>query len=100
MTTLNPVPMGDIDTLRWTFLLHFHQIASLNEWDEYIALLWDLERNFTSAIFDAIDPRKRNRLYSKYTVLAISEDKTIEDFYENRKTFKASEKRIVYLRHV
>lgn len=65
-------------------MLHFYQIASRDEKGKHIAVLWRLERNFTSVIFDMIEPRKRNRSYSKYLAITIPADKAIEDFiYED-----------------
>lgn len=64
------------------FLLHFYHVVSNG--NDNIAILWRLERNFTAVIFDMIEPRKRNRDYSKYLALTIPEGKAIEDFiYEN-----------------
>lgn len=64
------------------FLLHFYEVASLDECGSCISLLWKLERNFTSMIFDTIEPRKRNKVYSKYTALTIPKGKSIEDFLD------------------
>lgn len=45
-----------------------------------------MERNFTSVIFDIVDPRKRNQEYAKYLAMTIPEGQSIEDFiYENSK---------------
>lgn len=66
------------------FMLHFYQIASNDNNDKNIPLLWRLERNFTAVIFDMIEPRKRNYDYAKYLAITIPEGKAIEDFiYEN-----------------
>lgn len=69
------------------FLLHFYYVAASNNCDDnYTSVLWKLERNFTSVIFDMIEPRKRNRDYAKYLAMTIPKDKAIEDFiYENPK---------------
>ena len=66
------------------FLLHFYHTALSDTDGSQTALLWRLERNFTSVIFDMVEPRKRNRDYSKYLAITFPEDKAIEDFiYEN-----------------
>lgn len=66
------------------FMLHFYQAALEDTDGSHTALLWRLERNFTSVIFDMIEPRKRNRDYSKYLAITIPDGKAIEDFiYEN-----------------
>lgn len=66
------------------FMLHFYWVALRDIDGSHINLLWRLERNFTSVIFDMIEPRKRNRDYSKYLAITIPEGKAIEDFiYEN-----------------
>lgn len=64
------------------FMLHFYHVASSK--NSNIALLWRLERSFTSVIFDMIEPRKRNRDYAKYLAITVPKGKAIEDFiYEN-----------------
>lgn len=69
------------------FMLHFYHVASSN--NSNIALLWRLERNFTSVIFDMIEPRKRNRDYAKYLAITVPKGKAIEDFiYENPHNIK------------
>ena len=66
------------------FLLHFYHVALSDIDGGQTALLWRLERNFTSVIFDMVEPKKRNRDYSKYLTLTLPKDKAIEDFiYEN-----------------
>lgn len=73
------------------FLLHFYDVALEDGDGSCIPLLWKLEQNFTSMIFDTIDPRKRNKLYSKYTAITIPKGKSIGDFLredpENAKVF-------------
>ena len=66
------------------FLLHFYETAQSDVDGSHTALLWRLERNFTSVIFDMVEPRKRNRDYSRYLAITFPEDRAIEDFiYEN-----------------
>lgn len=62
------------------FLLYFYQIASNDSCGQYCSLLWKLERNFTSVIFDTIEPRKRNHDYSKYLAITIPKGQAIEDY--------------------
>lgn len=62
------------------FLLYFYQIASKDSNGQYSSLLWKLERNYTSVIFDMIEPRKRNHDYSKYLAIIIPKGQTIEDY--------------------
>lgn len=62
------------------FLLHFYHTALSNTDGGQTALLWRLERNFTSVIFDMLEPRKRNLDYSKYLAITFPEDKAIEDY--------------------
>ncbi|WP_343210100.1 hypothetical protein [Anaerolentibacter hominis] len=64
------------------FLLYFYQLASKEDYKKYTSLLWKLERQFTSVIFDMIEPRKRNKEYSKYLALVIPDGQSIEDYLE------------------
>ena len=61
-------------------LLHFYKTASWEDCGAKIGTLRECERHFTSILFDTIEPRKRNKLYSKYTALAVPEGKTLGDF--------------------
>lgn len=66
------------------FMLYFYHVASSYGDKDHIDLLWQLERNFTSVIFDMIEPRKRNRDYAKYLALTIPKGQAIEDYiYQN-----------------
>lgn len=66
------------------FMLYFYHIASKASDSSYSNLLWKLERNFTSVVFDMIEPRKRTHDYAKHLALTIPEGKSIEDFiYES-----------------
>lgn len=62
------------------FLLYFYQIAKESNCKDYISVMWKLEREFTSVIFDMIEPRKGNLRYSKYLEITIPEDQSIEDY--------------------
>ena len=68
------------------FLLYFYNIALKSIDDSNVSVLWKQERNFTALMFEMIEPRKRNREYSKYLGLTIPKGQAIEDFiYENPK---------------
>ena len=73
------------------FLMHFYEFVR-DEEHVKIDLLWRLERNFTSVIFDVVEPRKRNRIYSKKLDITFPEDRAMEDFIyqnpENKNVFK------------
>lgn len=64
------------------FLLHFYMVASTDDSGNSNSLLWKLERNFTSVIFDTIEPRKRNKKYSKYRALTKPKNRAMEDFLD------------------
>ena len=64
------------------FLLHFYQVASNENNIISVPLLWNLERYFTSFIFEMIKPRERNQEYSKYLSIIIPEGESIEDYLE------------------
>lgn len=77
-----PSPYQGYRHINLEFLLHFYRVASQASDNRHVALLWNLERNFTAIIFDMIEPRKRIHDYSKYLALTIPEGKTIEDFID------------------
>ena len=71
------------------FLLNFYFIASKELNSKTIGLLWNLERQFTSFMFDMIKPRKRNKEYSRYLSIVIPKGQSIEDYMaENPKNIK------------
>ena len=74
------------------FLIHFYNIVYHTKDSTCISLLWKLERNFTSMIFDIINPRKRIKSYSKYIAITIPKGDSIEDFLDknpmNYRVFK------------
>lgn len=68
------------------FLVYFYNTALKSVDDSNVSVLWKQERNFTALMFDVIEPRKRNRDYSKHLGLTIPKGQAIEDFiYENPK---------------
>lgn len=63
------------------FIIHFYDISKANEITQNdISQLWDLEREFTSFMFDMIKPRKKNKEYSKYLSITIPQGQSIEDY--------------------
>ena len=62
------------------FLMRFYRTASKCSDNSNIALLWKLERLFTSAIFEIVEPRERNKEYTKYLSISVREGKSTEDF--------------------
>lgn len=70
------------------FVLHFYFTASSPTiTDEQIKWLWKFEKQFTSCIFDMIQPRKYNRLHSKYLSITIPPGETLEDFIRKHNSF-------------
>lgn len=64
------------------FLLNFYFIASNEPNKRQINSLRQLERQFTSFIFNMIEPRKYNKKYSKYLSITIPQGQSIEDYLE------------------
>jgi len=62
------------------YLMYFYRKASQENCKEYVAHLWELERGFTSKIFELINPAKRNKLHSKNTDLYLRDGQTLDDF--------------------
>ena len=63
------------------FTISFYNIVQQNSISNHdIYQLWDLEREFTSFMFNMIQPHKRNKLYSKYLSIAIPQGQSIEDY--------------------
>lgn len=62
------------------FILQFYFTASKSTDKADIRILWKLEQNFTSFIFEVIKPRKRNKVYSKYLTITIPKGKSLIDF--------------------
>ena len=74
------------------FMLYFYEIASRDDCGQYTYLLWKLERSFTSAIFEMVDPRARNKDYAKHLDLQVSQGESLYDFIQknpgNIETFR------------
>lgn len=68
--------------LNLEFLFSFYEIAKNARSADCIERLWGRERYFTSAIFEAIEPRERNKKYAKYTELTMPEGRSLEDFFK------------------
>jgi len=73
-------------------MLYFYEIASWDDCGQYTYLLWKLERSFTSAIFEMVDPRARNNDYAKHLDLQVSQGESLYDFIQknpgNMETFR------------
>ena len=84
-----PVAYQGYRHINLEFLLNFYFIASKEPNSKTIMLLWNLERQFTSFMFDMIKPRKRNKEYSKYLSIVIPQGQSIEDYIaENPQNIK------------
>ena len=64
------------------FMLYFYEIAARDDCGQYTKLLWKLERNFTSAIFEMVDPRARNEAYAKNLDIQVSAGESLYDFLQ------------------
>ena len=64
------------------FLVHFYDIASSENSIYAVSSLWNLERHFTSFMFDMIKPRDRNHEYSKHLSIIIPKGESLEDYLE------------------
>ena len=62
------------------FLKYFYDEVSNNESDINIHKLIKAEKMFTSFVFEAVNPRKRIKDYSKYSDMKIPDGMAIEDF--------------------
>lgn len=62
------------------FLMYFYDIVSNDNTDIDIHRLITAERMFTSFVFEAVNPRKRIKDYSKHSDMEIPEGMAIEDF--------------------
>lgn len=62
------------------FLMYFYDTVSNNESNINIHRLIRAERMFTSFVFEAINPRKRIKDYSKHSDMEIPDGMAIEDF--------------------
>lgn len=62
------------------YLMHFYRQASASDCKQRLYNLWELERGFTSKIFELINPAKRNKLHSKNTDLYLRDGQTLDDY--------------------
>lgn len=62
------------------FLMYFYDTVSNNEANINIHRLIKAERMFTSFVFEAVNPRKRIKDYSKHSDMEIPAGMAIEDF--------------------
>ncbi len=65
------------------YLVWIYDLFNGNDYSEVDYYIEFCERNFTSIIFNRINPRERNERYSKYKPLKLPEKMTIKEFYEN-----------------
>lgn len=66
------------------FIIHFHRIAINDSTNEYIELLWEYERQFTSFIFDMVKPRNRHKKYAKYLSEILPKNVSLEEYVKQR----------------
>lgn len=64
------------------FLIYFYRTASKSTDSKCTELLWELERRYTSAIFNLVNPRKRNKDYTRYLAITIPEGTSGKDYIE------------------
>lgn len=61
------------------FLVHIYELSKREDFNCYIEQVRAMERQFTSLIFDCIDPNKRKKQLKKYADYMSPNDPTIED---------------------
>ena len=66
------------------FVYKFYTVASKSHNVTDNKILWDLEREYTSAVFFVIDPRDRNKKHKRYTNLAIDENLHYYNYLKQR----------------
>ena len=66
------------------FVYTFYTVASKSHNVTDNKILWDLEREYTSAVFSVIDPRDRNKKHKRYTNLAIDENLHYNNYLRQR----------------
>lgn len=66
-----------------SLLVAFYDIASGTISGESIAMLCALEKNFTSYIFDIIQPRKRNMEFSRYLSISAPTKSTKQEYIDS-----------------
>lgn len=64
------------------FLLYFYKVAKEDDCKKQLPTMWELERRFTSVIFDMIEPRKKIKKYSKQLTITIPENQSILDYIQ------------------
>lgn len=67
-----------------SFLIYFYETVAQDDFSEHIKQLWQVEKQFTSVIFDTINPRKRIDRYSRKSELVIPQGMTIEDYLKSQ----------------
>ncbi|EOU1499620.1 hypothetical protein [Clostridium perfringens] len=67
------------------FLVYIHDIAMEDDFYKYKTKILELEKEFTSCVYELIAPDKRKRKLKKYTDISMPKDKSIEDFLKQSK---------------
>ncbi|MDC4249594.1 hypothetical protein M3X99_01035 [Clostridium perfringens] len=67
------------------FLVYIYDIAMEDDFYKYKTKILELEKEFTSCVYELIAPDKRKRKLKKYTDIAMPKDKSIEDFLKQSK---------------
>ncbi|XZH20808.1 hypothetical protein ACSW87_04875 [Clostridium perfringens] len=67
------------------FLVYIHDIAMEDDFYKYKTKILELEKEFTSCVYELIAPDKRKRKLKKYTDISMPQDKSIEDFLKQSK---------------
>ena len=62
------------------FLVSFYNIAANADSNGCISKVCDMEKCFTSIVFNTIEPRKRNKKYSKRIEITIPEGESVENY--------------------
>ncbi|UBK38664.1 hypothetical protein KLF44_04420 [Clostridium perfringens] len=76
----NPLAYQGYRHIALEFLVDIHDIAMKDDFYKYKTKILELEREFTSCVYELIAPNKRKRKLKKYTDISMPKDKAIEDF--------------------
>lgn len=61
------------------FLVYIYEILKREDCEQYVKQVLSMERQFTSLIFDCIDPNKRKKQLKRYADYVMPKDTTIND---------------------
>lgn len=67
------------------FLVHIYEFSKRDDFDYYVEPVRAMERQFTSLIFDCIDPDKRKKQLKKYADYVTPNNPTMEDLVSLQK---------------